>query len=49
MLSLFAMRGLTEPKDIFVCITSIAQLARRVTQCRYLAGLWEDDMPRGLI
>lgn len=36
----FSERTLTEPHDIFASISSIAQLAYRVLQCRYLAGLW---------
>ncbi|KAK0721850.1 heterokaryon incompatibility protein-domain-containing protein [Lasiosphaeria miniovina] len=49
MLSDFTSRELTEPNDIFASITSIAQLVHSVVKCRYLAGLWEDDMPRGLM
>lgn len=49
MLHEFTPRALTEPFDVFACVNSIAQQAHRVLQCRYLAGLWEDDMVRGLM
>lgn len=49
MLFLITPCHLTEPWDIFASIASIAQRTHRVLQCRYLAGLWEEDMPRGLM
>ncbi|KAK3933968.1 heterokaryon incompatibility protein-domain-containing protein [Diplogelasinospora grovesii] len=49
VLTKFTPRGLSEPHDIFAAITSLAQLAHRFLQCRYLAGLWENDIPRGLL
>ncbi|KAK3681569.1 heterokaryon incompatibility protein-domain-containing protein [Podospora appendiculata] len=49
MLQNFSPRALTEPHDVFACIASLALVAHRVLRCRYLAGLWEADIPRGLV
>ncbi|KAK3331808.1 hypothetical protein B0T19DRAFT_472826 [Cercophora scortea] len=49
MLQNFSARALTEPHDVFACIASLALIAHRVVGWRYLAGLWEGDMPRGLV
>lgn len=45
----FTMRELSNPHDIFAAIASIAELAQRVLGSRYLAGVWEADMVRGLL
>ncbi|KAK2033894.1 heterokaryon incompatibility protein [Colletotrichum zoysiae] len=45
----YMMRDLSNPHDIFAAIASIAGLARDVLGSRYLAGLWEDDLVRGLL
>lgn len=45
----FTMRELSNPHDIFAAIASIAELAQRVLGSRYLAGVWEDDIVRGLL
>ncbi|KAI1333536.1 heterokaryon incompatibility protein-domain-containing protein [Xylariaceae sp. FL0016] len=42
-------RGLTEPFDIFAVTTSLAQLAQPKIRSRYLAGIWEVDIARGLL
>ncbi|KAK0631012.1 heterokaryon incompatibility protein-domain-containing protein [Bombardia bombarda] len=49
MLFHFTPRALTEPHDVFACVASIAMLVGRVVKSRYLAGLWEGDMVRGLM
>ncbi|KAJ0158866.1 hypothetical protein CTA2_10729, partial [Colletotrichum tanaceti] len=45
----YTMRALSNPHDVFAAIASIAKLARDVLGSRYLAGLWEDDLVRGLL
>ncbi|KAF6808106.1 hypothetical protein CMUS01_13960 [Colletotrichum musicola] len=45
----FTRRSLSNPHDIFGAIASIAKLAHGALGSRYLAGLWEDDMARGLL
>lgn len=45
----YSYRQLTNPHDIFAAISSIAQLAKRSIRSRYLAGLWEVDIVRGLL
>ncbi|KHE81757.1 hypothetical protein GE21DRAFT_5107, partial [Neurospora crassa] len=49
MLVSFTPRALTEPHDIFACIVSVALITHGVLKSRYLAGLWECDMPKGLL
>ncbi|KAK3953866.1 heterokaryon incompatibility protein-domain-containing protein [Pseudoneurospora amorphoporcata] len=49
MLNSFTPRALTEPHDIFPCIVSVAMITHGVLKARYLAGIWECDMPRGLL
>ncbi|KAI0006971.1 HET-domain-containing protein [Xylariaceae sp. FL0662B] len=45
----YTSRELTNPHDIFAAISSVAQLARKTIDSRYLAGLWETDIIRGLL
>lgn len=45
----YTLRQLTEPSDIFAACSSISQLARKTIRSRYLAGIWEADMVRGLL
>ncbi|KAL3955672.1 hypothetical protein ACCO45_011235 [Purpureocillium lilacinum] len=40
---------LSNPHDIFAAIAAIAQQAARGLDSRYLAGIWECDMLRGLL
>lgn len=49
MLGSFTPRALTEPHDIFACIVSVAMITHGILKARYLAGLWECDMPRALL
>ncbi|OHE93332.1 heterokaryon incompatibility protein [Colletotrichum orchidophilum] len=46
---MFTMRALSNPHDIFAAIASIAKLAQDVLKSRYLAGIWEEDLVRGLL
>ncbi|KAI1457539.1 HET-domain-containing protein [Annulohypoxylon moriforme] len=45
----FTRRLLTNPHDIFAAMSGIAQLAQMSIRSRYLAGIWEVDMVRGLL
>lgn len=45
----FTQRKLSNPHDVFAAIASIAKLAKEILQSRYLAGLWEADLVRGLL
>lgn len=45
----YTIRQLSEPTDIFAAVSSIAQLAQDSIRSRYLAGIWEGDMARGLL
>lgn len=49
LLKLFVITNLSNPHDIFAAIAALAQEASRVLNSRYLAGLWECDMARGLL
>lgn len=49
ILSEYTIRKLTNPHDIFAAVSSIAQLARNTIRSRYLAGIWEVDIVRGLL
>ncbi|KAK1984378.1 heterokaryon incompatibility protein [Colletotrichum cereale] len=46
---LYTMRALSNPHDVFAAIASISRLAQDVLGSRYLAGVWEDDLIRGLL
>lgn len=45
----FTERHLTEPHDIFAAISSLAQIVQPCVGGRYLAGLWDVDLVRGLL
>lgn len=45
----YTERELSNPHDIFAGISSIAQLAEASLESRYLAGIWEGDLVRGLL
>ncbi|KAI1090179.1 HET-domain-containing protein [Rostrohypoxylon terebratum] len=45
----YTIRLLTNPYDIFAALSGIAQLAQMSIRSRYLAGIWEVDMVRGLL
>ncbi|KAL9616493.1 MAG: hypothetical protein Q9160_008636 [Pyrenula sp. 1 TL-2023] len=48
MLVQYTDREMTNPRDKFPAISSVASLVGDVLGCRYLAGIWEDDMIRGM-
>lgn len=45
----YTSRLLTNRNDIFAAITALAKMAQLTVNGRYLAGLWESDLPRGLL
>ncbi|OAA43648.1 Heterokaryon incompatibility [Metarhizium rileyi] len=45
----FTQCQLSNPHDIFASLAAIAQKAAAVLQSRYLAGIWECDLARGLM
>ncbi|KAF6814009.1 heterokaryon incompatibility protein [Colletotrichum plurivorum] len=45
----FSERKLSNPYDVFAAIASVAKLAQDILGSRYLAGLWEGDIVRGLL
>ncbi|KAI5927180.1 heterokaryon incompatibility protein-domain-containing protein [Camillea tinctor] len=45
----YATRDLFDPTDNFATLAGIAFRFQKALKCRYLAGLWEDDMIRGLL
>jgi len=45
----YTARSLTNRSDIFAAISSLAKLAKQTIGGRYLAGVWESDLPRGLL
>lgn len=50
MLVEFTNRRLSNPHGIFASVSSLAQAAARLMGgCRYLAGIWEADVIRGLL
>lgn len=48
-LNQFTTRKLSNPYDVFAAIASVAKLAQNILGSRYLAGLWEEDIVRGLV
>ncbi|KAE9382192.1 HET-domain-containing protein [Stipitochalara longipes BDJ] len=45
----YTARALTNRGDVFAAISSLAKLAKQTIGGRYLAGVWESDLPRGLL
>ncbi|KAI1651710.1 HET-domain-containing protein [Daldinia loculata] len=45
----YTLRQLSNPDDIFAACSSIVQLTQKGIRSRYLAGIWEADIPRGLL
>ncbi|RGP78904.1 hypothetical protein FLONG3_2809 [Fusarium longipes] len=45
----FSKRQLSNPHDIFAAVASIAEPISKALKTRYLAGLWEYDLVRGLL
>ncbi|KAH9993139.1 heterokaryon incompatibility protein-domain-containing protein [Xylariaceae sp. FL0662B] len=46
---MYAVRDLYDPTDVFAALSGVATRFQRALGCRYLAGLWENDMIRGLL
>ncbi|KAH6627916.1 heterokaryon incompatibility protein-domain-containing protein [Chaetomium tenue] len=49
LLTQFTACQLSNPHDVFAAIIAVAQQASRVLNSRYLAGIWECDIVRGLL
>jgi len=49
ILTQFTQCSLSNPHDVFAAITAVAQQAAQRINSRYLAGLWECDIIRGLL
>ncbi|KAK5994163.1 hypothetical protein PT974_07604 [Cladobotryum mycophilum] len=45
----YSIRNLWDPTDIFATLCGVATRFQQALGCRYLAGLWENDMIRGLL
>ncbi|ROV87921.1 hypothetical protein VSDG_09481 [Cytospora chrysosperma] len=45
----YTWRELSNPHDIFAALSGIAQLTGQTLESRYLAGIWEADLLRGLL
>ncbi|KAI9747105.1 MAG: hypothetical protein M1815_004623, partial [Lichina confinis] len=45
----YTTRTTTKPDDKFAAVAGIADLVQKTVLSRYLFGLWEDDMVRGLL
>ncbi|KAI0595421.1 heterokaryon incompatibility protein-domain-containing protein [Biscogniauxia sp. FL1348] len=45
----YAVRDLFDPTDNFATLAGVAFRFQQALKCRYLAGLWENDMIRGLL
>ncbi|KAF4492955.1 hypothetical protein CGGC5_v002651 [Colletotrichum fructicola Nara gc5] len=45
----FTLRTLSNPHDVFAAMASLAKLAHGALGSHYAAGLWEDDIARGLL
>lgn len=48
MLREYTARNMTNPHDKLPAISGIASLVQKIVGCRYLAGIWEEDLIRGL-
>lgn len=49
MVGRYSNRSLTSEEDILPAISGLASRFQTLTGSRYLAGLWEDDLSRGLL
>ncbi|KAI1495105.1 hypothetical protein F5X96DRAFT_688162 [Biscogniauxia mediterranea] len=45
----YAIREIFDPTDNFATLAGVAFRFQQALKCRYLAGLWESDMIRGLL
>lgn len=49
ILTQFSVCQLSNPHDVFAAIIAVSQQASRLLNSRYLAGIWECDLVRGLL
>ncbi|MCJ1466959.1 hypothetical protein MMC07_005581 [Pseudocyphellaria aurata] len=49
MLESYTRREMTNPADKLTALAGIAQVIHQTLQCKYLFGLWEDDIIRGIL
>ena len=49
MLIEYTGRNMFDPHDVFAALMGLAKAVQQSVRCRYLAGLWEDDMIKGLL
>lgn len=49
MLELYTRRHMTNPADKLTALAGIAQVLHDTLKCKYIFGLWEDDMIRGML
>lgn len=49
ILNQFSVCQLSNPHDVFAAIIAVAQRGSRLLNSRYLAGIWECDLVRGLL
>ncbi|KAI1740913.1 heterokaryon incompatibility protein-domain-containing protein [Xylaria scruposa] len=45
----YTRRNLTEASDVFAALSGLAQIVKVKVRSRYLVGLWEGDIVRGLL
>ncbi len=45
----YSFRSIFDPHDIFAALMGLARAVQKQLGCRYLAGLWEADLVRGLL
>ncbi|KAI0549714.1 heterokaryon incompatibility protein-domain-containing protein [Xylaria curta] len=45
----YTRRDLTEASDVFAALSGLAQIVKGKVRSRYLGGLWESDIVRGLL
>ncbi|KAI1748198.1 hypothetical protein F4782DRAFT_534665 [Xylaria castorea] len=45
----YTKRELTEASDVFAALSGLAQIVEAKVRSRYLEGLWEGDIVRGLL
>ncbi|KAI0859771.1 heterokaryon incompatibility protein-domain-containing protein [Xylaria cubensis] len=45
----YTSRDLTEASDVFTALSGLAQIVKVKVRSRYLGGLWESDIVRGLL
>lgn len=49
IVEMYTRRSMTDSNDKLTAIAGIAECIHHTVQCKYLFGLWEDDLIRGLL